>query len=118
MHRQRPPSGAVFVCSAASPRAIAALGIFPRLIVLTLLSLLHACGGAPASFELSGSTQGTTWRVTVVADERKGEQLRIRGLIEQRLAEIDAALSNYRADSELQRFNAAPVGEWLPLGPH
>lgn len=93
----------------------AALSIFSRLIVLLLVALLHACGD-PASFELSGATQGTTWHVTVVADERKGEQLRIRGLIERRLAEIDAALSNYRADSELQRFNAAAVGEWLPLG--
>lgn len=119
MYRQRPPFGAVFVCSVAMALSRAALGISSRLIVLPLIILLQACGEPTsfASFELTGATQGTTWHVTVVASERKGEQSRIRGLVEQRLAEIDQALSNYRTDSELQRFNTAPAHEWLPLGP-
>lgn len=108
----RPPFGAVFVSGAAALRRV-----FFRLLFVPLIALLHACGGDPASIELSGATQGTTWHITVAADVRKREQSRMRGLIEQRLAEIDQALSNYRGDSELQRFNAAPVGEWLPLGP-
>jgi thiamine biosynthesis lipoprotein len=115
---QRPPFGAVFVGGAVMARSGAVLRIFSCLILLPFISLLHACGNPPTSFELSGATQGTTWHITVVANERKGEQLRMRGLIEQSLAEIDKALSNYRDDSELRRFNAAPAGEWLPLGPH
>lgn len=113
-----PPFGAVFVSDAAMARDPSMLRVFYRLLLVPLIALLQACGDSSSSFELSGATQGTTWHMTVVARERKGEQLRIGDLIEQRLAEIDKALSNYRDDSDLQRFNRAPVGEWLPLGPH
>lgn len=116
MHRlmplKRPPFGAVFVSGATALRCV-----FFRLLFVPLVALLHACGGDPVATELSGATQGTTWRITIAADVRKGEQLRMRSLIEQRLADIDKALSNYRDDSELQRFNRAPAGEWLPLEP-
>lgn len=76
---------------------------------------LVACGTRPA-LEFGGATQGTTYHVAVVADRRDAVPSRLQALVLQRLAEIDGALSNYRVDSELNRFNAAPAGEWLPLG--
>jgi thiamine biosynthesis lipoprotein len=123
MYLQRPPSGAVFVWGSATVSGATAVrrravsrSFFALVFLLSLVSLLQACGD-PAAFELTGATQGTTWRIAVAADVHKREQLRIRKLVEQRLAEIDLALSSYRSASEVQRFNAAPVGEWFPLGP-
>lgn len=82
-------------------------------LLVAIGMLLAACGDR-AGIEFGGPAQGTTYRVVVVA---AGPQSSLQAEIEQRLAQIDRALSNYRADSELSRFNAAPVGEWLPLGP-
>lgn len=102
MRPQRPPFGAVFVCAAGWLLLCAALA-------------LTGCERR-ATFEFGGSTQGTTYRVAVVATLGNEQRAQLRDAVEQRLAQIDAALSGYRADSELSRFNAAPVGEWHALG--
>jgi thiamine biosynthesis lipoprotein len=108
---ERPPFGAVFVCGASMPRM---LRFYPFLFVALAAALLGGCS-RPA-FELGGETQGTTYHLAIVADRDDIGRMRLQALIDRRLAEIDRALSNYREDSELSRFNAAPVGEWLPLG--
>ena len=63
----------------------------------------------------SGKTMGTTYHITVVG----GFFNRAQGLaakIEQRLAQINASMSVYQADSEISRFNAlARPGEPFPI---
>lgn len=79
--------------------------------------LLTGCGERPRpTVELSGPTQGTTYHITLVPGARAVDAPALQRRVEQRLAEIDLALSNYRDDSELAAFNRAPVGEWVELG--
>ncbi len=54
---------------------------------------------------------GTAYRVRVVAPAQDEET--IRGLIEERLAAVDQAMSTWRADSEVSRFNGLRAGESL-----
>lgn len=102
MPAQRPPLGAVFVWAAL-------------LLAAAMPVVLTGCD-RQSSMRFGGATQGTTYRVEIVAAADAQERELLRDRIEQRLAQIDAALSAYRPDSELNRFNAAPAQAWLPLG--
>ena len=52
---------------------------------------------------------GTYYRVRAVADS--GDREAIRALVEQRLDAVDRAMSTYREDSEISRFNRLAAGE-------
>ena len=54
---------------------------------------------------------GTSYRVRVLAED--GDQNTIRDLVESRLEAVDRAMSTYRADSEISRFNQLAAGESL-----
>ncbi len=54
---------------------------------------------------------GTYYRVRVVAEA--GDREAIRGLVEERLDAVDRAMSTYRQDSEISRFNRLGAGESL-----
>lgn len=54
---------------------------------------------------------GTYYRVRVVAEA--GDREVIRGLVEERLNAVDRAMSTYRDDSEISRFNQLAAGESL-----
>ena len=86
-----------------------------------------ACAGAgAASWALSAPTWaaqtptfgghafGSYWRISVAAGER-GERLRAR--IESVIGSVDRAMSPYRADSEISRFNAARSTGWMAVTP-
>ncbi len=78
------------------------------LALSTLMAWLSSCHRAPRVEErhFSGDTQGTTYSIKVCAERISAEQeAAIRKAIETRLEEIDKALSNYRPDSEISRFN-------------
>jgi thiamine biosynthesis lipoprotein len=80
--------------------------------------LLSGCGERPQpTLQFSGATQGTSYHITVVPGAEAIDAPALQRRVEQRLAEIDLALSNYRDDSELAAFNRAPVGDWVELGP-
>ncbi|MDB6060991.1 MAG: thiamine biosynthesis protein ApbE [Verrucomicrobiaceae bacterium] len=66
--------------------------------------------------KFAGEAQGTTYHITVVDTHGSQSASDLQLRVEQRLQEIDLALSNYRDDSELSSFNRANVGEWIPLG--
>lgn len=75
------------------------------------LALLGGCGDTSWQ-RLGGATMGTTWHITArcpVAVEP--------AIIEATLERIDAAMSNWREDSEISRFNAMPAGAWMTLSP-
>ncbi len=88
---------------------------FRFLLALACLAALSGCN-RQQTIKFAGETQGTTYHVTVVDKNRALSGKALQQRIEQRLSEIDLALSNYRDDSELSRFNRAPVGEWIALG--
>jgi thiamine biosynthesis lipoprotein len=67
-------------------------------------SLLRA---APPVDTISGPAFGTGWRVTLPAGR---DRVSLRAAIEALLSDIDRAMSPWRADSEISRFNAAPAG--------
>ena len=102
----------------------AALGAGLRSLLAALV-LTGCSAGEPAPerllYSIQGSTFGTYYVVKVVQDaatapEGSPEE-RLVEMVEEELAEVDALLSNYRDDSELSRFNAAPAGEPFPVSP-
>lgn len=80
---------------------------------LPALALLAAAGCVPPpqEFQLAGPTMGTVYRVLVVAAAPDREA--IRALVEERLNAVDRAMSTYRDDSEISRFNQLAAGESL-----
>ncbi|MET0378107.1 MAG: FAD:protein FMN transferase [Spongiibacteraceae bacterium] len=95
----------------------------PSIFFALLLSVVMLGGcGRQQVIKFSGATQGTTYHITVPVPEANKaashtqDAAELQQAVERRLAEIDSALSNYRDDSELSRFNRAPVGEWIDLG--
>lgn len=88
-----------------------------RYFALLLVVLLAGCGERTReAIQLSGPAQGTSYNITVVAGEQPVDAAGLQQRIEQRLAEIDKSLSNYRDDSEVEALNRAPVGEWIEIG--
>jgi thiamine biosynthesis lipoprotein len=87
-----------------------------RPTLLCLLLLLGACAREPAELQLTGPTMGTVWRATVILPA--GSELdaaQVQAGIESQLESVNASMSTYRPDSEISRFNTAPVGEWFPV---
>jgi FAD:protein FMN transferase len=85
-----------------------------KALLLSSAALLCACAERP--LHLAGATQGTTYHITLVPQAAAPDAAPLQQAVAQRLAEIDRALSGYRDDSELSRFNRAPVGEWIDIG--
>lgn len=93
-------------------------------IVATLFSLwmgavsgLAGCTPATEEPEIAGEVQGTTYHIKFVAPPDSSDPAKLRQQIEQRFAEIDQRLSNYRDDSEISRFNALRTTNWVAVSP-
>jgi len=67
--------------------------------------------------EISGEAFGTTWHVRLPRQAPGPPAREAAGAVQAVLAEVDRALSAWRADSELSRFNASGAGGWLPVSP-
>lgn len=77
---------------------------FP-LILTGLLALVLAACSEPPILVLSGGAQGTTYNIsywTAAAVSRD----EVQAAVSQTFDELDKVLSNYRADSAIERFNA------------
>ncbi len=81
----------------------------PLILVLAFLAL--GCGRETGEVVLQGPTMGTYYRVRAIAEA--GDRESIRGLVEERLDAVDRAMSTYREDSEISRFNRLAAGESL-----
>jgi thiamine biosynthesis lipoprotein len=75
--------------------------------------LLPAIGRAEAVETISGAAFGTAWRLS--APSGSGLE-RLRPVIKAVFAEVDRQMSPWRQDSEVSRFNRAPVGEMPASG--
>lgn len=85
--------------------------------ILSLPILLLACAPSPEAYRWQGDTMGTQYRITLISDKRltTGAQQKIQQAIEQRLQELNAALSTYRSDSQISRFNQLSANQCLPV---
>ena len=88
--------------------------------ILALPIIVSGCrpGGAPLSeTAFTGGTMGTTYTVKVIdrTGEHSGNRDEIERAIQKRLDAINAAMSTYKEDSEISRFNRAANDEWFPV---
>lgn len=88
----------------------------PRLLALAAaLPLLAAC--QPDVVQLSGPTMGSSYHISYVRASGTPEPEAVQAEIRHQLDQLDAAVSTYRNDSDLARFNAAPAGTCQPMPP-
>lgn len=80
---------------------------------------LTGCGKArPGLVALTGETQGTTFSIKVVGEDIADERTAaLQTAIEARLDGIDHAMSVYRPDSDLSRFNESASTDPTPVAP-
>lgn len=69
----------------------------------------------PDSVSLGGDTMGTQYQLRIVAPQQT--EAALHAGTRDRLEEVDAAMSTWRADSELSRFNARRTTDWVPISP-
>lgn len=91
----------------------------------TLVCCLTACTAAPPeesnpsapqTHRFRGDTMGSTYEVTVVADPLDDARLAaLDTAVAEALARIDAAMSTWRPESELNRFNRAETTDPFPV---
>lgn len=90
-----------------------------RIFILSLLLLISACSEQPEvhQYRFSGPIMGTQYTVKVLVDVPLSEanEAEIDKAILAELAQVDRLMSTYKADSEVSRFNLAPVGTQLPI---
>lgn len=85
-------------------------------LALLPVLLLAGCPLQPEPVEIAGEVQGTTYHIKLVIPQDPPLQPEdLRQVIEQRFGEIDAALSNYRQDSEISRLNQQKTSDWLAI---
>ena len=91
--------------------------LFSLLLVLGFVAVKEEwIGGGWRVHELSGTTMGTTYSIKVVASSRSQILLkRTQKSVDNRLNEIDGAMSTYYYDSELSRFNRHLSTEPFPV---
>ena len=88
----------------------------PRLLALAAaLPLLAAC--QPDVVQLSGPTMGSSYHISYVRASGTPEPEAVQAEIRRQLDQLDAAVSTYRNDSDLARFNAAPASTCQPMPP-
>lgn len=81
--------------------------------MLTLAPALPAWAGGDV-ITLNGPAFGASWRLAASGIDHPED---LRGAIEAVIADIDRAMSPFRPDSELSRFNAAVTTDWQSLSP-
>ena len=92
-------------------RAIRRRTLIPAVVVLNVLPVLLVAQGAPATFR--EVHMGMEVRLEIVAPPDSTEAIARRAF--DRIAALDAILSNWRADSELRRLSDATPGTAVPV---
>ncbi len=81
--------------------------------LLSVMLLLAGCQRGPDIVKIAGAKLGTSYHITVLADQPAPADLeqRIAAIIDR----VDFAMSTYKADSELSRFNRAGPDDPQPI---
>ncbi len=90
-----------------------------RHLSILSLFLVAACSDSELlpTYDLSGSTMGTTFNITLVAPPANMDLDSLQTRIQDRLEHVDSIASTYRSDSELSRFNAESSTDWVRVMP-
>ncbi|MEJ2347072.1 MAG: FAD:protein FMN transferase, partial [Gammaproteobacteria bacterium] len=89
-------------------------GAVIAVIALAAVLTFSARGRTPQLHEIDNFAEGTTYHITWWADHAVNEDA-LRGDIDSTLAQIDRQISNYRSDSDIERFNRSRSTEWQTL---
>jgi FAD:protein FMN transferase len=73
--------------------------------LVALYLLLCGCSRTPELVKLQGKAQGTHYNITYWAAQPSLQPEALQAQVDARLQQIDASLSNYRADSAIEVFN-------------
>jgi FAD:protein FMN transferase len=87
--------------------------LLPGAVVLALAGCVTAFPPEPL---LRGETMGSEWTVRI-AGELPASVAALQDGIQQRFDAVDRALSTWRPDSALSRFNNDDRGEWMDIDP-
>lgn len=84
-----------------------------------LLALLAGCSRqAPEPVVLGGvAYHSMNWQARVATLPEGMTATALQARLQSRLDAVNAVLSTYQPDTELMRLNAAPAGDWQPVGP-
>ncbi|PAT41037.1 thiamine biosynthesis protein ApbE [Vandammella animalimorsus] len=86
--------------------------------IVALPLALAACqpaGQAQRVVKFTGPTMGSSYQISYVAESGAPGLAAAQAGVQAILGEIDAAVSTYRGDSALARFNAAPAGTCMDM---
>ena len=72
-------------------------------------------GASETPQRLSGSAFGTFYEVRVARLDGAGVPDELHEAVEMALERVDASMSSYRKDSEVQQLNRTPVDEWMSV---
>lgn len=86
------------------------------LACLLLTGCARGTGESLARYSYAQIHMGVHTRVVLYAPDEASAKAAARAAFA-RIAALDAALSDYRQDSDLSRLNASPAGEWTPVSP-
>lgn len=81
-----------------------------------LFMLITGCDYGPEVIEISGKKFGTTYSLTIVADQPAPSDL--SEMIESELNKIDVSMSTYRSNSEINQFNRLDTNVPLNISEH
>ncbi|MGB1333481.1 MAG: FAD:protein FMN transferase [Porticoccaceae bacterium] len=84
-----------------------------RSVLILVIVVLYGCSNKPDVLAISGSKMGTTYHITVIADQLPPDDLEQQ--IDQLLSKVDNSMSTYKKDSEISRFNRLPVGKSMTI---
>jgi len=85
------------------------------LSALIALLLIGGCDHAPEVVKISGSKFGTSYHITIVADQPAPADLAEQ--IDAALDVVDLSMSTYKSESELSLFNRLPATETVAASP-
>ncbi|MBC8027585.1 MAG: FAD:protein FMN transferase, partial [Steroidobacteraceae bacterium] len=88
---------------------------FVALVAVAAMGLA-ACATPPRETLLAGETMGSAWTAKVVGDLPMPEA-RLRAGMQAQFDAVNQALSTYRPDSALSRFNDDTTGKWVEVDP-
>lgn len=84
-----------------------------RSVFLLVIIVLNGCSNKPEVLTISGAKMGTTYHITIIADQLPPDDLEQQ--IEQLLSKVDNSMSTYKKDSEISQYNRMPVGQTMTI---
>lgn len=91
------------------------LSVFNRVVLLFSATALFSCTPADPIQKFSGPAQGSTYNISFWS-EQQVDAAALKKQVEAELERIDLAMSNYRPDSVIEKFNQQQSTEAVEVG--